>query len=122
MSRCGQFSRSYATAQTISLLQYKIRNNCSTSNFIQKANGGIRFVWGRQSHIYVSLLSNSIEAQRAAIARFAEAEGITVIAEFVEAESPLRLEAILVRKIRGRSRRPTASKSDISGALALPEF
>jgi DNA invertase Pin-like site-specific DNA recombinase len=35
-----------------------------------------------------------IEAQRAAIARFAEAEGLTIIAEFVEAETGKGLDAL----------------------------
>jgi DNA invertase Pin-like site-specific DNA recombinase len=38
-----------------------------------------------------------IEAQRAAIARFAEAEGLTIIAEFVEAESGKGADALDLR-------------------------
>jgi DNA invertase Pin-like site-specific DNA recombinase len=35
-----------------------------------------------------------IEAQRAAIARFAEAEGLTIVAEFVEAETGKGFDAL----------------------------
>jgi DNA invertase Pin-like site-specific DNA recombinase len=35
-----------------------------------------------------------IEAQRAAIARFAEAEGMTILAEFVEAETGKGVDAL----------------------------
>src|SRR5690242_20006806 len=67
-----------------------------------------------------------IEAQRAAIARFAEAEGLAIIAEYVEAESGKgadaldlrpRLAAALAaaRKVQrpGRQTRPTVTRRGV---------
>jgi DNA invertase Pin-like site-specific DNA recombinase len=39
-----------------------------------------------------------LEAQRAAIARFAEAEGLTVVAEFIEVESGKGADALELRQ------------------------
>ena len=66
---------------------------CSTSDFIQTANGGMQFVWSNAvAYFRVSTQRQhrsglGIEAQRAAATRFAEAERITIIGEFVEAET-----------------------------------
>jgi len=68
-----------------------------------------------------------IEAQRAAIARFAEAEGITIIAEFVEAETGKGADALDRRpQLRWREPdRPNAPSwcpSSIGFPATLPSF
>src|SRR4051794_321561 len=79
--------------------------HCSECGSIQTANGGIRFVWTALLPTYVPLLSNSItkqqhrsglgiEAQQAAVTRFAEAEGFTIIREYVEAETGKGADAL----------------------------
>jgi hypothetical protein len=91
--------RSGALSCDVAVQQGKQQQHCSDSRFIKRANGGAVCMEAAVACFRVSTKQQQrsglgIEAQRATVARFAETEGLTIIAEFVEAETGKGADAL----------------------------
>ena len=100
VSRCGQFSLNSLKYSPFATATRNKQYYCSTSDFIQTANGGMQFVWGKLSPIFVSPRSNST-AQGSALRRNGppspgspRPRASAIIAEFVEAETGKGADAL----------------------------